>query len=370
MSSVNQSSVNQNELEGAIKNYSDPYLDKNLYELQAVKSLSCEEGKVELSIEMPYVCDGIMGGMKQILMSNLEFVEGVESVDVQVSTKVGVHQAQNNLKTLPGIKNIIAVASGKGGVGKSTTSVNLALALAKEGASVGLLDADIYGPSLGMMLGIPEGTRPETVDDKFFVPIEKHGVQVISMAFLVTDKTPMVWRGPKVSGALLQLLTQSKWDNLDYLIIDLPPGTGDIQLTMAQKIPVSGSIVVTTPQDIALLDCKKGIEMFRKVDIPVFGVVENMSVHICSECGHHESLFGEGGGERIAKEFDTEVLGEMPLHKTIREQTDAGTPTVVAAPDSEIALLYQDIARKVAAKLSQEAIDERHAYPNIVVSSD
>ena len=362
--------VSESELEEAVKNYSDPYLSQNLYELKAVKSLSCEDGKVKLKIEMPYACEGIMGGMKQLLMTNLEFVDGVESVDVQITVNIAVHKIQNNLKSLVNVKNIIAVASGKGGVGKSTTSVNLALALAKEGASVGLLDADIYGPSIGMMLGFPEGTRPETIDNKFFVPLEKYGVQVMSMAFLVTDDTPMIWRGPMVSGALQQLLTQSKWSNLDYLIIDLPPGTGDIQLTLSQKIPVSGSIVVTTPQDIALLDCKKVIEMFRKVNIPVFGVIENMSVHICSECGHHEALFGEGGGERIAQQFDTELLGAMPLHKTIREQTDAGTPTVVAAPDSEVALLYQDIARKIAAKLSQEAIDERHAFPNIVVSSD
>jgi ATP-binding protein involved in chromosome partitioning len=364
------SSVNESALEEAVKCYSDPYLEKDLYAINAVKSLACDAGKVVLKIEMPYACESIMGGMKQILITNLEYVDGVESVDVHVTSNIAVHKTQNDLKSLANVKNIIAVASGKGGVGKSTTSVNLALALAKEGASVGLLDADIYGPSLGMMLGFPDGTRPQTVDNKFFVPLEKYGIQVMSMAFLVTDDTPMIWRGPMVSGALQQLLTQSKWNDLDYLIIDLPPGTGDIQLTMSQKIPVSGSIIVTTPQDIALLDCKKGIEMFRKVNIPVFGVVENMSVHICSACGHHEALFGEGGGERIAKQFDTELLGEMPLHKTIREQTDAGTPTVVAEPDSEIALLYQDIARKVAAKLSQEAIDERHAFPNIVVSSD
>mgnify|MGYP000182745911 CR=1 FL=1 len=362
--------VNESALEEAVKCYTDPYLNKDLYGINAVKSLSCDAGKVSLNIEMPYACESIIGGMKQILMTNLEYVEGVERVDIQVTTKVAVHKIQNNLKSLSNVKNIIAVASGKGGVGKSTTSVNLALALAKEGASVGLLDADIYGPSVGMMLGFPDGTRPDTVENKFFVPLEKYNIQVMSMAFLVTDDTPMIWRGPMVSGALQQLLTQSQWNNLDYLIIDLPPGTGDIQLTLSQKIPVSGSIVVTTPQDIALLDCQKGIEMFRKVNIPVFGVVENMSVHICSACGHHEALFGEGGGDRIAKQFDTEVLGEMPLHKTIREQTDAGTPTVVAEPDSEIALLYQDIARKVAAKLSQEAVDERHAFPNIVVSSD
>jgi len=357
-------------LKTAIECYLDPYLGQNLYQLKAVKSLSFDNSVVKIVIEMPYVCQGIMGGMKQILETNIEHIDGVESVDIEISANVAVHHAQNELKSLEGVKNIIAIASGKGGVGKSTTAVNLALALAQEGGKVGILDADIYGPSLGMMLGFSDGTRPKTLDNKFFIPLEAHGIQVMSMAFLVTDETPLVWRGPMVSGALQQLLTQSKWDNLDYLIVDMPPGTGDIQLTLSQKVPVTGSVIVTTPQDIALLDCKKGIEMFRKVNIPVFGVVENMSVHICSKCGHHEHLFGEGGGARIAKAYDTEVLGEMPLHQTIREQTDSGTPTVVAAPDSEVALLYRDIARKVAAKLSQEALDPRHAFPNIMVSND
>jgi len=364
------SSVSQNELEDAVKCYSDPYLNQDLFALKAVKSLDCEAGKVSLSIEMPYVCDGIKNGMEQILMTNLEFVDGVERVEIDIKTKISVQKAQNDLRPFDHVKNVIAVASGKGGVGKSTTSVNLALALAQEGARVGILDADIYGPSIGMMLGIPEGKRPETEDEKYFIPIEAHGIQAMSMAFLVDNNTPMVWRGPKVSGALLQLTTQSKWDNLDYLVVDMPPGTGDIQLTLAQKVPVSGSVVVTTPQDIALLDCKKGIEMFRKVDINVLGVVENMSVHICSECGHHEPLFGEGGGERIAQAYNTEVLGEMPLHKTIREQTDSGSPTVIAEPDSEVAMLYRDIARKVSAKLSRQAVDSRHVFPNIAVSND
>lgn len=362
--------ISQSDLEEAVKNYQDPYLSQDLYQLKAVKSLKVEGAAVKLVIVMPYACEGIMGGMRQILETNLEFVDGVESVEIDITAKVSVHKVQGDLHTMEGIKNIIAVASGKGGVGKSTTAVNLALALAQEGANVGILDADIYGPSVGIMLGIAEGTRPETVEGKYFVPIEVHGVQAMSMAFLVSDNTPMVWRGPKVSGALLQLINQSKWNNLDYLIVDMPPGTGDIQLTLAQKIPVTGSVVVTTPQDIALLDCKKGIEMFRKVDIPVFGVIENMSVHICSNCGNHEPLFGEGGGARIAAEYDTEVLGEMPLHKTIREQTDAGTPTVVAEPDSEVALLYRDIARKISAKISQQEKDPRHTFPNIIVSSD
>ena len=364
------SAIDKQSLEDAINNYSDPYLNKNLHQLGAVKSLVCEGSKVVLTIQMPYVCEGIIGGMRQILETNLEFVENVESVEINIGQKVAVHQNQNDLKSIDGVKNVIAVASGKGGVGKSTSAVNLALALSQEGANVGIVDADIYGPSIGIMLGTPEGTRPEIEDGKFFVPHKVHGIQAMSMALLADDNTPVVWRGPKVSGALLQLVNQTKWNNLDYLIVDMPPGTGDIQLTLAQRVPVTGSVVVTTPQDIALLDCKKGIEMFRKVNIPVFGVIENMSVHICSHCGSHEPIFGEGGGSRIAKEYSTEVLGEMPLHKTIREQTDSGRPTVVAEPDSEIALLYRDIARKVAARLSQQDEDPRHAFPNIAVSSD
>lgn len=362
------STANQTELEEAIKIYRDPYLNQDLYSLNAVKSMSCEAGKVLIKIVMPYACKGLMGGIKQILETNLEYVDGVDTVEIDISNNIAIHTAQNELKTIDGVKNIIAVASGKGGVGKSTTSVNFALALAQEGARVGIIDADIYGPSMGMMLGIPDGQRPETADGKWFLPIQAHGVEANSMAFLVDNNTPMVWRGPKVSGALLQLATQTKWRNLDYLIVDLPPGTGDIQLTLAQRIPVTGAIIVTTPQDIALLDCKKGIEMFRKVDIDVLGVIENMSVHICSNCGHHEPLFGEGGGHRIAEAYDTEVLGEMPLHKTIREQTDAGKPTVIAEPDSEVAHLYRDIARKVSALISQKPIDQRHSFPNISVN--
>ena len=363
-------SPSQNELDAAVKSYLDPYLNQNLYDMKAVKSLSCEDGKVVLKVEMPYACDGIAGGMKQVLSTNLESLGGVDEVAIEVTKNIIAHKTQNNLKSLENVKNIIAVASGKGGVGKSTTSVNLALALAQEGARVGILDADIYGPSIGMMLGFPDGSRPKTLDNQFFIPLEAHGIQAMSMAFLVTDDTPMVWRGPMVSGALQQLLGQSKWDDLDYLIIDMPPGTGDIQLTLSQKVPVTGSIIVTTPQDIAVLDCKKGIEMFRKVDIPVFGVIENMSLHICSNCGHHEPLFGAGGGSRIAKEYDTELLGEMPLHQTIREHTDKGTPSVVAEPDSEVALMYRDIARKVGAQLSEKAKNYRNVFPEIVVSSD
>jgi ATP-binding protein involved in chromosome partitioning len=345
--------ISQQALETAVQQYRDPYLGKDLYELGGVKSLTADEsGKVTVMIELPYPSKGIAGALKELLTNALGDVDGVDSVDVHVGQRIHSHKGQKDIQSVPGVKNIIAVASGKGGVGKSTTAVNLALALHAEGARVGILDADIYGPSIGMMLGVPEGKRPDTKENKYFVPMEAHGLQANSMAFVVTDKTPMVWRGPMVSGAVMQLLQQTLWNELDYLILDMPPGTGDIQLTIAQKVPVTGAVIVTTPQDIALLDGKKGIEMFRKVEIPVLGVVENMSVHICSNCGHEEPLFGHGGGERIAAEYDTTLLGQLPLHLTIREQTDGGTPSVVAEPDSEVARRYKDIARRVGAELS------------------
>lgn len=270
---------------------------------------------------------------------------------------------------LEGVKQIIAVASGKGGVGKSTTAVNLALALSAEGYRTGILDADIYGPSQGMMLGIPSGTRPQADEDKHFLPLEAHGIQVMSMSFLVTDSTPMVWRGPMAAGALQQLMTQTRWNDLDYLIVDMPPGTGDIQLTLSQKVPVTGAVIVTTPQDIALLDCKKGIEMFRKVDIPVLGVVENMSLHICSSCGHEEAIFGTGGGERIAREYQTELLGQLPLVASIREQTDSGVPSVVSEPEGRVAAIYREIARKTA-DLTKKIAVAGNSGPSIAVYND
>ncbi|MDN6318245.1 MAG: iron-sulfur cluster carrier protein ApbC [Marinobacter sp.] len=345
--------ISEQALQAAVREYRDPYLGKDLYDLGAVKSLVADKaGKVTLMVELPYPSKGIAGGLKQLVANALENVAGVEAADVHVAQKIHSYKVQKDLPSVPGVKNIIAVASGKGGVGKSTTAVNLALALQAEGARVGVLDADIYGPSIGMMLGVPDGKRPGTREEKYFLPMEAHGLQTMSMAFVTTDKTPMVWRGPMVSGAVMQLLQQTLWNELDYLVIDMPPGTGDIQLTLAQKVPVTGAVIVTTPQDIALLDGKRGIEMFRKVDIPVLGVVENMSVHICSNCGHEEHLFGEGGGGRIADEYETTLLGQLPLHMTIREQTDGGQPTVVAEPDSEVARRYGDIARRVGAELS------------------
>lgn len=276
---------------------------------------------------------------------------------------------RQTLETLAQVKNIVAVASGKGGVGKSTTAVNLALALAKDGAKVGLLDADIYGPSQGIMLGVAEGTRPKTLEGKYFEPVEAHGIKSMSMAYLVTEKTPMAWRGPMVTGALLQILTQTLWGELDYLVIDMPPGTGDIQLTMSQKVPVSGAVIVTTPQDIALADAKKGVEMFRKVHIPVLGIIENMSMHICSNCGHAEHIFGQDGAERMAEEYNTQILGSLPLSKYIREQSDIGVPVVAADDHSEVSMMYRHAARRLTVELARQA-ESAGVIPTITVSDE
>jgi ATP-binding protein involved in chromosome partitioning len=275
---------------------------------------------------------------------------------------------QNGMPSLRNVRNIIAVASGKGGVGKSTTAVNLALALAAEGASVGLLDADIYGPSLPKMLGIPEGSRPEFVDEKNFLPVVAHGLQTMSMGYLSTEKTPLILRGPMVSGALQQLVNQCLWRDLDFLVVDMPPGTGDIPLTLAQKVPVVGAVIVTTPQDIALLDAQKGIEMFRKVDIRILGVVENMAVHICSNCGHAEHIFGEGGGQRIAADYQTELLGALPLDLAIRQQTDSGAPPVVSDPTGKVAGIYRSIARKLLAKVAALGVNPANPAAGIIAS--
>lgn len=361
--------IDRSQVEEVIARITDPYLEQNYVESGAVKSIEISDQSIEVKVSLPYAAGFFGGGVQQLLKSGLATEFDEHQVEVIVDWAVEAQKAANNLPGLKGVKNIIAVASGKGGVGKSTTSANLALAMAHEGARVGLLDADIYGPSQGLMMGIADGVRPEVKDEKFFLPVEAHGLQLMSMAFLVTENTPMVWRGPMVSGALQQLLTQTLWDDLDYLIIDLPPGTGDIQLTLSQKVPVTGAVIVTTPQDLALLDAKKGVEMFRKVNVPVLGVIENMSTHICTKCGHEEHIFGEGGGDKIANEFGTSLIGELPLSLSIREKADAGSPHVADDPESPIAMMYIEIARRAMAKLAQQNA-EQDDTPVIQMSDD
>jgi len=358
----------RNAVESALRGYQDPYLKTDLLSAGFVRQLDIQGARVQVAIRLPYAATSLTAGIAQMLQFAIEAVPGVDSAQVVVDCDVQAAPVQGNLEGLAGVRNIIAVASGKGGVGKSTTAANLALALAREGARVGVLDADIYGPSMGLMLGLPEGTRPQVRDGKWFVPPRAHGIQVMSMALLADDNTPMVWRGPMVSGALLQLLTQTDWDQLDYLVVDMPPGTGDIQLTLAQKVPVSGALIVTTPQDIALLDARKAIEMFRKVSIPVVGVVENMAVHVCSNCGHAEHLFGEGGGERLAGQYGVDLIASMPLSMMIRQQADGGKPTVIAEPECQISMIYQDMARHVGARIAERAAQA--AAPQISISDD
>ncbi len=328
-----------------LEQFPDPYLDIPWQDLGARTRQSGQA----VSVTLGYPA----AGMRDRLAEQLAAFLGVDRIDLDLSFSAPEGRGPGR------VRHVVAVASGKGGVGKSTTAVNLALALDREGARVGLLDADIYGPSQGMMLGVPEGRRPEVTsrrgptgkDEQFFIPIKAHGLQAMSMSFLITENTPMVWRGPMVSGALQQLIGQTLWDDLDYLIVDMPPGTGDIQLTLSQRVPVAGAVIVTTPQDIALIDARKGIEMFRKVDIPVLGVVENMSTYCCPNCGHESALFGTAGGARIAGEFAAPLLAQLPLSMEIREQADGGTPTVAADPDGEVAGRYRDAARHLAAEL-------------------
>ena len=362
-------SVSTGAVLNALKSFPDPYMPKpDLVARGAIKDLHVDGGKVSFVVVLGYPAAGIQEQLINDIKACVMAVDGVDAVELSLDWGIVANKTQNNMESMYRIKNIVAIASGKGGVGKSTTTINLALSLAKEGARVGVLDADIYGPSQPMMLGIDEGTRPEFIDEKHFKPIDKHGIQSMSMGYMVTDKTPMVWRGPMVSGALQQLLSQCMWNDLDYLLIDMPPGTGDIQLTLSQKVPVTGAVIVTTPQDIALLDAQKGIEMFRKVDIPVLGVVENMAVHICSNCGHQEHLFGEGGGKRIAEDYHSELLGALPLDLSIREGTDKGEPTLVSDPDGEIAQIYRSIARKVAANLAAKGKNEANPPVQMIVT--
>ncbi len=352
----------------ALKNCIDPNTQQDFVTSRAAKNVRIEGDTVSLDIELGYPAKTQIEILRAAVVAAVGALPGVVRVEAQVTSKVVAHAVQPALKPLPQVKNIIAVASGKGGVGKSTTAVNLALALAQEGASVGLLDADIYGPSIPQMLGLA-GQQPQSEDGKTMLPLRAHGVQTMSIGFMIDVDSPMVWRGPMVTQALEQLLNQTRWQDLDYLIVDMPPGTGDTQLTLAQKVPVTGAVIVTTPQDIALIDARKGLKMFDKVGIPILGLVENMSIHICSQCGHEEHIFGHGGAERMCRDYGAELLGALPLELAIREMTDAGKPTVVGAPDSRAAEIYREIARRVAVKVAERAKDMSAKFPNIVVQN-
>ncbi|TCO82072.1 ATP-binding protein involved in chromosome partitioning [Plasticicumulans lactativorans] len=355
----------RSDIDAVLQGTVDPYLEKDLLAARCVRNVRIEGGVVDVDIALGYPAGEHADALAQDLRTRLAAVAGVQRAEVAVSAQVIAHEVQKGLRPLEGVKNVIAIASGKGGVGKSTTAVNLALALAADGGRVGVLDADIYGPSQPRMLGAHQ--RPESLDGKRIEPVVSLGLQSMSIGYLVDEDTPMIWRGPMVTQALEQLLRDTRWQDLDYLIIDLPPGTGDVQLTLSQKIPVSGAIIVTTPQDIALLDARKALKMFEKVEVPVLGVVENMSIHICSQCGHAEHIFGEGGGTRMAAEYGIPFLGSLPLDIRIRAETDAGRPTVAADPDGRIGRLYREIARRASARLALQAKNYSGRFPNIVI---
>ena len=361
-------SIQQQDVQQAVQAVVDPATGQGLLDLAQMKNVRINGADVSFDIEMGYPAQSQHPALRQALVAAVRALPGVGNVSVQIATKVGAHAAQHGLALLPQVKNIIAVASGKGGVGKSTTAANLALALAAEGAQVGVLDADIYGPSMPIMLGVHG--RPESRDGKSMEPLMGHGLQVISIGFLVGADQAMVWRGPMATQALDQLLRQTHWRELDYLIVDMPPGTGDIQLSLSQRVPLSGAVIVTTPQDIALLDARKGVTMFEKVGVPILGLVENMAVHICTHCGHAEHIFGLDGGKRYAAEKGIDYLGALPLALSIREQADSGTPTVVAEPDGDVAATYRHMARQMAAKLARRASDQSGKLPTITLSRD
>jgi ATP-binding protein involved in chromosome partitioning len=359
--------ISRLQVEVALKGYTDPYMKQDMVTAKAVKNIAIDGGAVTVDVVLGYPAKGFTDEVAAELSKRVKAIDGVSAVTVNVSWDITVHTVQKGVTPLKNVKNVIAVASGKGGVGKSTTAVNLALALAAEGAKVGILDADIYGPSQPRMLGAEQ--RPESRDGKSMEPVSAHGLQSMSVGYLIDEESPMIWRGPMVTQALQQLLNETNWHDIDYLVIDLPPGTGDVQLTLAQKIPVSGAVIVTTPQDIALLDARKGLKMFEKVEVPVLGIVENMSTHICSQCGHAEHIFGTGGGEAMAKQYGVAFLGALPLDIHIREDADGGRPSVVSDPDGAVAKIYRDIARRVAAALALRARDFSHKFPNIVIQN-
>jgi ATP-binding protein involved in chromosome partitioning len=359
--------ITEADIQSRLRAVTDPNTGKDFVSGKALKKVRIDGADVAVDVQLGYPAKSQHEALRKLIAQELAAVPGVGRVTVNLTQKVTSHAAQRGVKLVPGIKNIIAVASGKGGVGKSTTAVNLALALAAEGARVGVLDADIYGPSQPTMLGI--AGRPESNDGKTLNPMEAYGLQAMSIGFLIDPDTPMVWRGPMVTQALEQLLKDTNWHDLDYLVVDMPPGTGDIQLTLAQKVPVTGAVIVTTPQDIALIDARKGLKMFEKVGVPIIGIVENMSIHVCSKCGHAEHIFGSGGAEKMCAEYDVPFLGGLPLDIRIREQADSGRPTVIADPDGRIADIYRAIARKVAIFVAQKAEDFSAKFPSIVIQN-
>jgi ATP-binding protein involved in chromosome partitioning len=361
-------SLTEQQINSALATAIDPNTGKDFVSGRTVRNIRIDGADVAFDIELGYPAKTQIDSIRKQAIAAVKALPGVGNISANVHSKIVAHAVQLGVKLLPGVKNIIAVASGKGGVGKSTTAVNLALALAQEGASVGILDADIYGPSQPQMLGLA-GQQPESRDGNSMEPLEAHGLQAMSIGFMVDVETPMVWRGPMVAQALDQLLGQTNWRDLDYLIVDMPPGTGDIQLSLTQKVPVTGAVIVTTPQDIALIDARKGLKMFEKVNVPIISIVENMSIHICSQCGHEEHIFGTGGGEQMCADYGVEFLGSLPLEMAIREMADGGKPTVVGAPDSRTAEIYRAIARRIAVKVAEKAKDMTSKFPNIVVQN-
>ena len=360
----------QHDIEAAVGALVDPFNGADLAATKAVQSVQVGEGRARVALTLGYPSDGLAQQLGATVHELLAQRFGIANVEVAIDHRVEAHAVQQGAQAIDGVSNVIAVASGKGGVGKSTVAVNLALALAAEGARTGILDADVYGPSQPTMLGSSEKPRLVEGDERRIRPIVSHGVQCMSVGFLVDADNPMIWRGPMATQALEQLARDTAWDALDYLIVDLPPGTGDIQLTLAQRIPVSCALIVTTPQDIALLDAVKGLKMFEKVRVPVFGVIENMATHVCSQCGHEEAIFGSGGGERMAREHGLDLLGRLPLAMDIRAQTDAGRPTVVAEPDGAVAHTFRDIGVRTAARLALRGRDYARKFPKISIVNE
>jgi len=359
-------SLSENALLDALKPVLDPNTGKDFVSTKQVRNLRIDGGDVSFDVELGYPAQSQVAGLRKALVAAARTVAGVDNVSVNINWKITAHAVQRGVALLPRVKNVIAVASGKGGVGKSTTTVNLALALAAEGAKVGILDADIYGPSQPKMMGL--SGRPETEDGQSMMPLANHGVEVMSIGFLVDEDQAMIWRGPMATQALDQLLRQTNWGDLDYLLVDMPPGTGDIALTLSQRVPLTGAVIVTTPQDIALIDAKKGLAMFEKVGVPILGIVENMAVYCCPNCGHTEHIFGADGGKRMAEQYQVDFLGSLPLNLSIREQADLGLPTVAADPDGELAGLYKAVARTVAVKVALKAKDYSAKFPSISIS--